>query len=71
MAAMHIEWGDAGAAAARDLGERVIVHAALWERLIPFGLAEVAMALNDALTPIVGLRAQARLAALLRDAVGN
>jgi hypothetical protein len=62
MSALHIEWGDAGAAAARDLRDRVIVHAALWERLAPRGLAHVALALAEALSPIVASRAQAKLA---------
>jgi hypothetical protein len=60
--ALHIEWGDAGAAAAHDLRDRVVVHAVLWERLAPRGMAQVALALAEALGPIVAMRAQARLA---------
>lgn len=66
LADLHVEWGDAGAAAARDRGDRVIVHAALWDRLAPRGLGEVALALAEALAPPVATRAQARLAAGLR-----
>ncbi len=65
LAELPVEWGDAGAAAARDRGDRVIVHAALWERLVPRGLAAVALALAEALAPPVAARAQARLAATL------
>ena len=65
-AELAVEWGDAGAAAARDRGDRVVVHAALWDRLAPRGLGEVALALAEALAPPVAIRAQARLAAALR-----
>lgn len=65
LAGLHVVWGDAGASAARDRGSVVIVHAALWDRLAPRGLAEVALALAEALAPAVAVRAQARLAALL------
>jgi hypothetical protein len=67
LATLHVGWGDAGAAAARDRGadRGVIVHAALWDRLAPRGLAAVALALAEALAPAVAVRAQARLAALL------
>ena len=71
LASMHVEWGDAGAAAIRDRGDRVIVHAALWDRLAPRGLGHVALALAEALAPAVAARAQARLAALLAAAVSG
>ncbi len=63
--AMRIEWGDAGAAAARDRRDHVVVHAALWERLAPRGMAHLALALAEALAPIVAARAQAKLAEVL------
>lgn len=67
--AIHIEWGNAGAAAARDLRDRVVVHAVMWERLAPRGMAQVALALAEALAPIVATRAQARLAEALAAGV--
>lgn len=70
MAAMCIEWGDAGAAAARDRRDRVVVHAVLWERIAPRGMAQVALALAEALAPIVAMRAQMKLAEMVAGAPG-
>ena len=50
------------AAAARDRGDQVIVHVGLWHHLAPRGLARVALALAEALTPIAAARAVAALA---------
>lgn len=52
-----IVWGDAGLAAARDVGAQVIVHVGLWHHLAPHGLARVALGLAEALTPIAAARA--------------
>jgi len=60
--AVPIVWGDAGLAAARDRGDQVIVHVGLWHHLAPRGLARVALALAEALTPIAAARAVAALA---------
>lgn len=70
MSAMRIEWGDAGAAAARDRRGRVTVHAVLWQRLAPRGMAHVALALAEALAPIVAMRAQTKLAEMVAGAPG-
>lgn len=58
-----ITWADCGAAAARAVASGLEVHAALWERLSPFGMQRLAAALAEALAPVVATRAQARLAA--------
>ncbi|MEZ4366029.1 MAG: hypothetical protein R2939_07050 [Kofleriaceae bacterium] len=65
LARTPVVWGDAGARLAVDAGDRVLLHAALWERLAPHGLARVALALAEALAPVIARRAQAvALAAL-------
>jgi hypothetical protein len=48
-----IVWADLGARAARRTSDGFEVHAALWERLSPAGLARVALALAEALAPVV------------------
>ncbi|MEJ7599140.1 MAG: hypothetical protein WKG01_14625 [Kofleriaceae bacterium] len=45
-------WADLGARAA-TVGDRVAVHAALWERISPLGLGRLALALAEALVPAV------------------
>lgn len=55
--AVPIAWGDAGAAAAADRGDRLVVHAALWHAVAPHGLARVALALAEALAPLAAARA--------------
>jgi hypothetical protein len=50
-----IVWADLGARAARREREGFAVHAALWERLAPSGLARVALAIAEALVPVVTL----------------
>ncbi len=61
--AVPIAWGDAGLAAARDRGDQLIVHVGLWHHLAPLGVARVALALAEALTPIAAARAVAALTA--------
>lgn len=48
-----IRWADLGARAASATGDGIAVHAALWERIAPLGLPRLAMALAEALAPIV------------------
>lgn len=48
-----IAWADLGARAARRTADGFEVHAAIWERLSPAGLARVALALAEALAPVV------------------
>ena len=49
-------WADLGARAARATPRRLEVHAALWERLAPHGLARLALALAEALAPVVTMK---------------
>ena len=48
-----IVWADLGARAARRDKGGFAVHGALWERLAPSGLARVALAIAEALVPVV------------------
>jgi hypothetical protein len=54
-----VTWADLGARAARraqaGAGSGYEVHAALWERLAPQGMARLALALAEALAPVVTL----------------
>jgi len=47
-----IRWADLGARAAVHDGAGFAVHAALWDRIAPLGLARLALALAEALAPI-------------------
>ena len=49
-------WADLGARAARATPDGYEVHAALWERLAPHGMARLAMALAEALAPVVTMK---------------
>lgn len=53
LAKTPIVWADLGARSARHAAGRFEVHAAIWERLSPQGLAQVALALAEALAPVV------------------
>jgi len=53
VAATPILWADLGARAARRDDECFAIHAAIWEHVSPHGLARVALALAEALSPIV------------------
>jgi hypothetical protein len=46
-------WADLGARAARALPDGFAVHAALWDRIAPLGLPRLALALAEALAPVV------------------
>jgi hypothetical protein len=56
-----LAWADLGACTARELpggdgdghGDGFAVHAALWDRIAPFGLGRLALALAEALAPVV------------------
>ena len=48
-----ITWADLGAQAAANSAEGLAVHAALWEHVAPHGLGRLALALAEALAPIV------------------
>lgn len=51
--ARTIRWADLGARAAAYDGAGFAVHAALWDRIAPLGLARLAVALAEALAPVV------------------
>jgi hypothetical protein len=48
-----LRWADLGARAAAELDDGLAVHAALWERIGPLGLGRLALALAEALAPVV------------------
>jgi hypothetical protein len=50
-----VTWADLGARAARRSEAGYEVHVALWERLAPHGMARLALALAEALAPVVTL----------------
>lgn len=52
-AANPLVWADLGARAAGETAEGFAVHAALWDRLAPLGLGRLALALAEALAPVV------------------
>lgn len=51
--ARPIRWADLGARAASHDASGFSVHAALWDRIAPLGLARLALALAEALAPVV------------------
>jgi hypothetical protein len=53
VAARTIAWADLGTRAARRNDAGFEVHAALWERIAPLGLARLALAIAEALAPVV------------------
>ena len=60
-----IRWADLGARAATFSDGGLAVHAALWERIAPLGLPRLALAIAEALIPVVTLHAVARIARTL------
>ncbi len=52
-AAQALRWADLGAYAARAQPAGFLVHAALWDRIAPHGLGRLALALAEALAPVV------------------
>ena len=61
VAGRTLRWADLGARAAARVGDELQLHAALW-RVSRFGMARLAMALVEALVPIVTPLAAARVA---------
>ena len=66
-----IVWADLGARAARRDQDGFAVHGALWERLAPHGLARVALAIAEALVPVVTLAAVADVGVMSQGAAGE
>ena len=61
--AVHpITWADCGARAARLRDATVEVHAALWQSVAPHGLGRLALALAEALAPVINAALVAELA---------
>jgi hypothetical protein len=48
-----LRWADLGGRAAREQPGGLAVHAALWDRIAPLGLGRLALALAEALAPVV------------------
>ncbi len=61
--ARPLGWADLGGRAAARAAEGLTVHAVLWDRLAPHGLARVALALAEALAPVVTAALVAELGA--------
>jgi hypothetical protein len=53
VAAGVLRWADLGGRAAREASDGFAVHAALWDRIAPLGLGRLALALAEALAPVV------------------
>jgi hypothetical protein len=62
-AAQPLRWADLGPRAAGAGDDGFAVHAALWDRIAPLGLGRLALALAEALAPVVTLAAVQRAAA--------
>lgn len=65
-----IAWADLGARAARRTSDGFAVHAALWERLAASGLARIALAIAEALAPVVAVALVADVAVMSPYAAG-
>lgn len=52
-AALTLRWADLGARTAIATPDGLAVHAVLWERIAPLGLPRLALALAEALAPVV------------------
>jgi hypothetical protein len=66
VAARPIAWADLGARAARRADVGFEVHAAIWERVAPHGLTRVALAIAEALAPVVTATLVSELGATAR-----
>ena len=60
-----IRWADLGARAATHDHRGFAVHAAVWDRIAPLGLARLALALAEALGPVVAAEVTAEAAAVM------
>jgi hypothetical protein len=68
LARSPLGWADLGARAARELPDRdtgFAVHAALWDRIAPLGLGRLALALAEALAPVVAAAIARRAASAI------
>jgi hypothetical protein len=65
-ACSDLRWADLGAGAARELPGGFAVHAALWDRIAPLGLARLALALAEALAPVMAAAVVRRASAQAR-----
>jgi hypothetical protein len=59
-AGLPLCWADLGARAAGEHSDGFAVHAALWDRIAPLGLGRLALALAEALAPVVTAAVVAR-----------
>lgn len=64
IAGRPLRWADLGARVAREAGDGLAVHAALWDRIAPLGLGRLALALAEALAPIAAAAIVRRAAEL-------
>ena len=62
MTGMVLRWADLGARPATATPDGLAVHAILWERIAPLGLPRLALALAEALAPVVTARLVAAIA---------
>lgn len=62
LAQRSIAWADVGARAARIRDQVIEVHAALWQHVAPHGLGRLALALAEALAPVISASLVAELA---------
>ena len=53
LAGLTLRWADLGARTAARTPDGLAVHAVLWERIAPLGLPRLALALAEALAPVV------------------
>ncbi|MGE0545928.1 MAG: hypothetical protein AB7R00_02650 [Kofleriaceae bacterium] len=53
IATRSLRWADLGARAARATNDGFEIHAALWDRIAPLGMVRLALALAEALVPVV------------------
>jgi hypothetical protein len=67
-AAAGVAWADLGARAAAERPGGFFVHAALWDRIAPLGLARLALALAESLAPVVAAAVVRRAAAITAPA---
>ena len=62
LAGTVLRWADLGARPAAITGDGLAIHAVLWERIAPLGLPRLALALAEALAPVVTARLVAAIA---------
>nr|MBA2542098.1 hypothetical protein [Deltaproteobacteria bacterium] len=62
LASRTLVWADLGARVARVRDDVVEIHAALWQHVAPHGLGRLALALAEALGPVISAALVAELA---------